>query len=58
MVLGDRRERLEQFFSDVRYVGKTPDSPYALEKQLTIFICHGPKFGTLRDLWPQLKQWR
>lgn len=58
IVLGDRRPRLEQFFTDLRDVGTTPDNPHALEKQLSIFICHGAKFGTLQEVWPRLKQWR
>jgi hypothetical protein len=35
-----------------------PDNPYALEKQLTVFICHGFKLGTLSEVWPKLKKWR
>ena len=58
IVVDDRRARLEQLFSSVQYVGDSPDNLYALEKQIAIWICRGPKFGTLAQLWPQLKKWR
>jgi hypothetical protein len=57
IVLGDRRERLEQLFDHVEYVGTSADNPYALETEIPVFICHGPKFGTLAELWPNLKHW-
>ena len=58
IVLGDRRARLEQLFQHVEYVGESAPSEYALEQQISVYICRGPKFGTLADLWPQLKKWR
>jgi hypothetical protein len=58
VVLDDSRENLEQLWSNVRYVGTSEDNPYALEKNIDVFICRGPKFGTLADLWPRLKRWR
>jgi hypothetical protein len=58
IVLDDRRERLQQLFENVQYVGRSADNPYALEKQIPVFICRGAKFGTLEQLWPQLKHWR
>ena len=58
IVLDDRRQRLEQLFEHVEYVGTSADNPYALEKKIDVFICHGPKFGTLAELWPKLKHWR
>lgn len=58
IVLDDTQERLETHFEQVEYVGRTPDNPYALEKNLTVFICHGFKHGTLAQVWPQLKRWR
>jgi Dolichyl-phosphate-mannose-protein mannosyltransferase len=57
IVLDDRRERLEKLFDRVEYVG-TSDNPYALERNIPVFICRGAKFGTLADLWPHLKKWR
>jgi len=58
VVLDDTRESLETHFEHVEYVGRTPDNPYALEKDLTVFICRQPKFGTLAAIWPRLKRWR
>ena len=57
IVLGDRRKRLEELFDHVEYVGTSADNPYALEKEIGVFICRGAKFGTLAQLWPQLKHW-
>lgn len=58
IVLDDSRETLESLWRDVRYVGRSADNPYALETNLDVFICRGSKFGTLTELWPQLKHWR
>jgi 4-amino-4-deoxy-L-arabinose transferase-like glycosyltransferase len=58
IVLDDHRERLEQLWDHVEYVGTSADNPYALEKQIDVFICRGAKFGTLAKLWPELKRWR
>jgi 4-amino-4-deoxy-L-arabinose transferase-like glycosyltransferase len=58
IVLDDRRARLEQLFSSVQFVGTSADNPYALEKQIDVYICRGSKFGTLADVWPKIKKWR
>jgi hypothetical protein len=58
IVLDDRRERLEELFASVQFVGTSPDNPYALEKGIPVFICRASKFGTLAQLWPELKRWR
>lgn len=58
IVLGDREERLEKLFNQVEYVGTSADNPWALESQISVNICRGAKFGTLAQLWPQLKRWR
>lgn len=58
IVLGDRRERLEELFEHVEYLGNSAPNPYALETEISVNICHGAKFGTLADLWPKLKHWR
>jgi hypothetical protein len=58
IVLDDRREVLEQLWEHVDYVGTSADNPYALEKQIDVFLCKGAKFGTLAQLWPKLKRWR
>jgi hypothetical protein len=58
IVLDDSRENLERLWSNVQYVGTSADNPYALEKDIDVFICRGAKFGTFADLWPKLKRWR
>jgi hypothetical protein len=58
IVLGDRRSRLEELFRSVEYVGASADNPWALEKNISVYICRGAKFGALSQLWPQLKRWR
>jgi len=57
IVAGDRRQRLEQLFGEVDFVGVSADNPWAIEKQISFYICRQPKFGTLRDLWPKIKHW-
>jgi hypothetical protein len=42
----------------VQFVGISPDNPYALETEIGVDICRGPKFGTLAQMWPELKKWR
>ena len=57
--LDDSRERLEELFNQVEFVGNSPNNPYALEKNIPVFICKGKKFGeTLAQIWPSLKKWR
>jgi hypothetical protein len=58
IVLDDRREVLEGLWENVEYVGTSADNPYALEKQIDIFLCKGAKFGTLTQFWPKVKRWR
>ena len=59
IVLDDRRARLEELFYDVEFVGNSPDNPYALEKDVPVFICKGKKVEkTFVEVWPGLKKWR
>jgi len=58
IVLDDNRERLEELFESVEFVGFSTDNPYALEREIPVFICRGAKFGSLEKVWPQLKKWR
>jgi hypothetical protein len=58
IVLDDSRKKLEQLWNTVQYVGDSPDNPWALEKEIPVFICRGAKFGTLAEIWPELKRWR
>jgi hypothetical protein len=58
IVLDDKKERLEELFEHVEYVGTSADNPWALEKQIDVYLCTGAKFGTLNDLWPKVRHWR
>ena len=58
IVLDDDREVLERLWEHVEYVGRSADNPYALEKEIPVFICKGAKFGSLTQLWPNIKRWR
>jgi hypothetical protein len=58
IVLDDRRERLEELFEHVQYLGNSVPNKYALERELPVYICRGAKFGTLSQVWPSLKKWR
>ena len=57
IVLADRRERLEELFERVEYVATSAPNKYALETELPVYICHGPKFGSLQKSWPFVKKW-
>ena len=58
IVLDDRKERLEQLFNQVEYVGTSAHNPWALTTDVPFYIVHGPKFGTLQAVWPKIKRWR
>jgi hypothetical protein len=58
IVLDDNRQTLERLWNHVEYVGQSADNPYALEKQIDVYICRGARFGSFTQLWPQIKRWR
>jgi Dolichyl-phosphate-mannose-protein mannosyltransferase len=58
IILDDSKETLEGLFGRVEFVGKSADNPYALEREIPVFICRGAKFGSLAAFWPRLKKWR
>ncbi len=58
IVLDDSRQRLEAHFEHVDFVGISRDNPYALEREIPVFICRGAKSGSLEQAWPSLKKWR
>lgn len=57
IVIDDDREDLEGLFEHIEFVG-TSDHPYALEREIPVWLCKASKFGTLEQLWPKLKKWR
>jgi hypothetical protein len=58
VVLDDRKEVLDRYWEQVEYAGTSADNPYALEKNIPVFICKRAKFRSLAELWPQLEKWR
>jgi hypothetical protein len=58
LVMGDRREVLEQEFDKVERVGEV-GHPYAMASQhWELFLCRGPKgWKDLEEIWPRLKNW-
>ncbi len=56
LVMGDRRERLEELFGSVELVGHA-EHPYSMPYQhIDIFYCRGLK-QPLGELWPRIKAW-
>ncbi|HYA17250.1 MAG TPA: glycosyltransferase family 39 protein [Bryobacteraceae bacterium] len=56
IVMGDRRERLEELFASVEKVGHA-GHPYSMPYQhIDIFWCRGMK-RPLREVWPEIKNW-
>jgi hypothetical protein len=58
IVLDDRQAVLERYWDHVEFVGRSADNPWALEKQIPVFLCKGKKFGSLAEVWPRLRHWR
>jgi hypothetical protein len=56
IVLGVRRQELEQFFSSIEPVGQV-GHPYSMPNEhFTIYYCRQPKIP-LQQLWPTIKKW-
>ena len=57
LVMGDNLETLSQKFDSVEKVG-TVFHPLSMPYQhFDVFLCRRPKFGTLPEVWPKLKNW-
>lgn len=57
IVMDDRPERLRELFDNVQYAG-TVDHPLSMPyEHFDVFVCHKPKFGSLQQIWPELKHW-
>jgi len=57
VILGDRRERLEELFERVEYISSSAPNKYGLETNVPVYICHQPKFGSLQKAWAFVKNW-
>jgi hypothetical protein len=49
---------LQRHWNNVELVGRSVDNPWALEKEVPVFICKSKKFESWAKLWPRLKRWR
>jgi 4-amino-4-deoxy-L-arabinose transferase-like glycosyltransferase len=58
IVLDDNQKTLEQLWQHVDFVGNSAPNPYALEQQISVYVCRGKKFDSWSGLWPRLKRWR
>jgi hypothetical protein len=59
IVLDDSPENLHRLFNSVELVGVSQDNPYALEKNLPVYLCKDPKKPNwLQTDWSGLKKWR
>jgi hypothetical protein len=58
IVLDDRKANLDQLFNNVEFVGRSADNPYALEREVPVFICKGAKGPHMAEWWPHIKKWR
>jgi hypothetical protein len=58
LVMGDRREVLEEKFERVEKVGEV-GHPYAMASQhWDLFLCRSPKgWKNLQEVWPRVKNW-
>ena len=57
IVIDDDVEDLSKLFEHVELVG-TSNNRYALEKNITVHLCKGSKFGSMQQIWPKVKKWR
>ena len=55
IVLDDKKERLDQLFDKVEYVG-TSDNRYALERKIPVFLCHGEKVRLACEIMATIKE--
>lgn len=57
IILDDTPERLGRLFESVEKVG-TVYHPLSMPYQhFDVYLCKRPKFGTLEQLWPKIKNW-
>ncbi len=57
IVLGDRREQLENLFGRVEAVAEVGHPNAMGSQQFTLFLCREPKGWTFAGIWPRLKSW-
>ena len=58
IVLDDKQEVLERYWTDVQRVVTSEPVAWAIETEIPVYICRGKKFDSWAAFWPQLKRWR
>jgi hypothetical protein len=58
IVLDDRQEVLEKYWTDVKRVAISAPNPWALEADIPVYICRHKKFASFAEFWPNVKHWR
>jgi hypothetical protein len=57
IVMDDNPDRLHELFDSVEFAGHV-DHPLSMPyEHFDVYICRKPKFGSLQQLWPQVKRW-
>jgi len=57
IILGDTEQRAHQWFDEVTVVQQL-HHPYAPPwENKPVLLCRKPKFSSLKDIWPKLKNW-
>jgi len=57
IVMADRLERLHRLFESVEFAGRVEHPLSMPYEHFDVYVCRGPKFGTLEKIWPELKNW-
>ena len=58
IVLDDRKEVLENYWTDVQQVATSAPNRWALEVEVPVYICRHKKFASLAEVWPKIRHWR
>jgi hypothetical protein len=57
IVMGDNQERLQDLFGDVKFAGRVEHPLSMPYEHFDVFVCRNSKFGSLAQVWPQVKRW-
>jgi hypothetical protein len=57
IVMADRLERLQELFGSVEKVGSVYHPLSMPYEHFDVFLCRRPKFGSLQEIWPKVKNW-
>lgn len=57
IVMDESPDRLHQLFDLVEFAGRVYHPLSMPYEHFNVYICRKPKFGSLQQLWPQVKRW-